>query len=68
MQQLRERDVTGVVVFAGGIVPASDVPVLAGLGIERVFPPGTSLSEIVTWLRARLRSGRDDATSPEEEP
>jgi methylmalonyl-CoA mutase C-terminal domain/subunit len=68
MEQLRERGVAGVAVFAGGIVPANDVPVLAGLGIERVFPPGTNLTEIVTWLRARLQNGRGDATPPKEEP
>ena len=61
MRELRERDLTDVPVFAGGIVPERDVEPLRALGIERVFPPGTSLPEIVTWVRERLdaRDGGD---------
>jgi methylmalonyl-CoA mutase C-terminal domain/subunit len=61
MQELRARDLTDVPVFAGGIVPQRDVEPLREIGIERVFPPGTSLPEIVTWVRERLdaRDGGD---------
>jgi methylmalonyl-CoA mutase C-terminal domain/subunit len=54
MQELRARDLGEVPVFAGGIVPERDVEALRAIGIERVFPPGTSLPEIVTWVRERL--------------
>ncbi|MGE5227200.1 MAG: cobalamin B12-binding domain-containing protein [Planctomycetaceae bacterium] len=53
MDELRARDLD-VPVFAGGIVPERDVEPLRAIGIERVFPPGTSLPEIVTWVRERL--------------
>jgi methylmalonyl-CoA mutase, C-terminal domain len=54
ISELRDRGVTDVVVFAGGIIAPADVDSLAGIGVERVFPPGTKLAEIVAWLRARL--------------
>jgi methylmalonyl-CoA mutase C-terminal domain/subunit len=56
MRELRARDLD-VPVFAGGIVPERDVEELRAIGIERVFPPGTSLPDIVSWVRERLEAG-----------
>jgi methylmalonyl-CoA mutase, C-terminal domain len=56
MHELAARELDTVVVFAGGIVPRTDVEALAGLGIERVFEPGSRLPDIVAWLRDRLRA------------
>ena len=53
---LRERGATDVVIFAGGIVPADDLPALEAAGIERIFTPGATTGEIVAWLRERLAS------------
>ncbi len=58
VELLRERGVTDVVVFAGGIIPKEDIPVLKERGIEEIFTPGASTSEIVEWLRARLAGQR----------
>lgn len=43
-----------VLVFAGGVIPAEDVPALAAAGVDRVFPPGTDTREIVAYLREKL--------------
>jgi methylmalonyl-CoA mutase, C-terminal domain len=43
-----------VVVVVGGIVPDADVPVLEAAGVARIFGPGTPLSEIGSWLQAKL--------------
>jgi methylmalonyl-CoA mutase, C-terminal domain len=51
---LRERDAGDIVVFGGGIIPAEDVATLQAEGVERIFTPGASTSEIVEWLRERL--------------
>ena len=51
---LRERDVDDVVVFGGGIIPDADLPALAELGVARVFTPGASTEEIVTWVREHV--------------
>jgi methylmalonyl-CoA mutase C-terminal domain/subunit len=52
---LRERDAGDIVVFGGGIIPAEDIAALQAEGVERIFTPGASTSEIVEWLRERLR-------------
>jgi methylmalonyl-CoA mutase C-terminal domain/subunit len=54
MRELAERGARDLPVFAGGIVAPADVPALAALGIERVFPPGSRLPDIVAWVRERL--------------
>ncbi|MGH2659627.1 MAG: cobalamin B12-binding domain-containing protein, partial [Actinomycetota bacterium] len=51
---LRERGAADVVLFGGGVIPKDDIPKLEREGIERIFTPGTSTSEIVAWLRDRL--------------
>jgi methylmalonyl-CoA mutase C-terminal domain/subunit len=58
---LREREVGEVVIFAGGIIPKEDIPVLKEMGIEGIFTPGTPTAAIVEWLQRRLE-GRKAAS------
>jgi methylmalonyl-CoA mutase C-terminal domain/subunit len=51
---LRERDAADVVVFGGGIVPAEDIPLLAEMGVAKVFTPGATTTEIIEWVRANV--------------
>jgi methylmalonyl-CoA mutase C-terminal domain/subunit len=51
---LREAGADDIVVFGGGIIPAEDIPALQAEGVERIFTPGATSAEIVSWLRARL--------------
>ncbi|MEX0985765.1 MAG: cobalamin B12-binding domain-containing protein [Actinomycetota bacterium] len=54
LRELRERGLDALPVFAGGIVGPEDIAPLAEDGVERVFPPGSRLPDIVAWLRDRL--------------
>ena len=38
-------------VMVGGIIPEADIPPLHEMGVSRVFGPGTSLDDIVAYLR-----------------
>jgi methylmalonyl-CoA mutase C-terminal domain/subunit len=51
---LRDRGAGEVLVFGGGIIPKDDIPKLADAGIEKIFTPGASTGEIVSWLNERL--------------
>jgi methylmalonyl-CoA mutase C-terminal domain/subunit len=51
---LRERGAEDIVVFAGGVIPDSDVADLEAQGVARVFTPGTSLDQVVGWVRERF--------------
>jgi methylmalonyl-CoA mutase C-terminal domain/subunit len=51
MELLREKDMTGVAVIVGGIIPDDDAQELRRLGVYRVFQPGASLDSIVSSVR-----------------
>ncbi len=53
LQLLREAGLDHVGVLIGGIIPEEDIPKLREMGVARVFGPGTSLDEIVAFLRER---------------
>jgi methylmalonyl-CoA mutase C-terminal domain/subunit len=48
---MKEKGMTDVLLFGGGIIPEDDAERLKEHGVERVFQPGASLEEIVTYLR-----------------
>lgn len=50
MELLDERDSRDIVVFGGGIVPEEDLPVLAEMGVARIFTPGATTDEITGWV------------------
>src|SRR6516165_3006061 len=51
LELLREAGLEHVGVLVGGIIPEEDIPRLQEMGVARVFGPGTSLDEIVSFLR-----------------
>ena len=51
MDELRGRGLDDVLVVAGGTIPKSDIPTLKALGIAEIFGPGTSLTQIVEYIR-----------------
>jgi methylmalonyl-CoA mutase C-terminal domain/subunit len=60
IEELRRRGLDDVVVFGGGIVPASDIVELEALGVAAIFTPGAPMATITDWLAAALRD-RDTA-------
>jgi len=48
---LKEKGLTDVPVFAGGIIPKEDYAALEGIGIKGIFGPGTTLRDIVDYAR-----------------
>lgn len=61
MEELRRKNMTEILVLAGGIIPKEDIPNLQSLGIKGFFGPGTSTETIVDFLLANLgRGGVED--------
>jgi len=52
LELLREKDMTGVKVIVGGIIPDEDARELEKQGVAAVFQPGASLESIVSAVRA----------------
>ncbi|MGA8849419.1 MAG: cobalamin B12-binding domain-containing protein [Dehalococcoidia bacterium] len=51
LELLKENKADDIVVIVGGIIPEEDIPKLKKLGIKEIFLPGTSLDNIVEWVR-----------------
>jgi methylmalonyl-CoA mutase C-terminal domain/subunit len=51
---LREKGAGDILVFGGGIIPDEDKKELAGLGVGRLFGPGTEIRDIVGYLEEKF--------------
>jgi methylmalonyl-CoA mutase C-terminal domain/subunit len=51
LELLKANKADDVMVIGGGIIPEEDIPKLKKLGIKEIFLPGTSLDNIVGWVR-----------------
>ena len=54
LSKLAERDAGDVLVFGGGIIPDTDIAVLAEKGVAALFTPGAPLDDITSWLEQAL--------------
>lgn len=52
---LRKKKAEDIVVFGGGIIPDEDIPPLISMGVRAIFRPGTSMEEIVSFVRGGFR-------------
>ena len=50
---LKEQDAEDIVLMVGGIIPDRDVERLRELGVDAIFPPGTTTTEIIEFIRQR---------------
>ena len=55
IEALKERGITDKLVIVGGVIPRRDIPALKELGVAEVFPEGSSLDEIVDYLKKNVR-------------
>jgi methylmalonyl-CoA mutase C-terminal domain/subunit len=51
LELLKANKADDVMVIGGGIIPEEDIPKLKKLGMKEIFLPGTSLENIVGWVR-----------------
>ena len=55
---LREKGADDIVVCGGGIIPDDDITKLKAGGVKEIFTPGTTLDEIVSWVRENVTPRR----------
>jgi methylmalonyl-CoA mutase C-terminal domain/subunit len=63
MDLVRQKGLDDVLVFGGGIIPDPDIAKLKELGVSEIFPPGSSLDEIVDFVKSNVAK-RQPRTSP----
>ncbi len=55
MELLREKGMGDVIVLGGGIIPEGDAVELQKAGMKGVFGPGTSVEDIVKFIRENVK-------------
>ena len=56
MELLKEKGVEDMLVIGGGIIPDEDIPALRACGIAEIFGPGTNTQDIVSFIKANVRT------------
>lgn len=54
IELLAAKDAADIVVFGGGIIPESDIPLLTQMGVAKVFTPGATTTDITAWVHNEL--------------
>lgn len=55
VEMLKEREADDIVVCGGGIIPDEDIDILKAAGVREIFTPGTTLDDIVKWVKANVK-------------
>jgi methylmalonyl-CoA mutase C-terminal domain/subunit len=55
IKQLKDENIEDVLVVGGGIIPEDDADQLKKIGIAGIFGPGTTIQEIVDFIKTNLK-------------
>jgi methylmalonyl-CoA mutase, C-terminal domain len=55
MDLLKQNRMDDVIVVLGGIIPDQDIENLKKIGVAAIFQPGTSMDDIVQFIRAHVK-------------
>lgn len=58
LQLLKEKKMDDVLLTGGGIIPEDDMKSLNKLGVGKLFPPGTTTSDIADYIKSWVRENR----------
>ena len=56
MELVKENKMEDVLVFMGGIIPDQDIRKMKDMGVRGIFLPGSSLEEIVQFVKGNVRA------------
>ncbi len=51
LELLKEKGADDIIITGGGIIPQEDIIELEKLGVQKLFGPGTSTTEIIEWIK-----------------
>jgi methylmalonyl-CoA mutase, C-terminal domain len=54
VELLAEKGAPEILVFGGGIIPEDDIPLLKSKGVKAIFTPGTSIADVLRFLKDEL--------------
>ena len=60
LKLLKEKKADNIILFGGGIIPDEDVAALEKIGISKLFTPGATTEEAITYLRGAVANRKRD--------
>jgi methylmalonyl-CoA mutase C-terminal domain/subunit len=51
LEALRKNHAEDIPILIGGVIPPPDIPKLKSMGVKEIFPPGSSLENIVKYIK-----------------
>ena len=61
LQLMKEKGLTDVLLFGGGIIPERDIDDLKKMGVGELFTPGASTLDIVAYIKSWVQEHRSEA-------
>jgi len=55
MDLLKAQGADDIMVIGGGIIPEKDIVRLKALGVQEIFPSGSSLDTIIDWVNKQVK-------------
>jgi methylmalonyl-CoA mutase C-terminal domain/subunit len=55
MELLKGQGAEDIMVVGGGIIPEGDIEKLKAMGVQEIFPSGSTLDTIVDWVRGHVK-------------
>ncbi|MBK7601566.1 MAG: cobalamin B12-binding domain-containing protein [Acidobacteria bacterium] len=55
LELMKEKGMTDVTLFGGGIIPEDDIPRLKSAGVGEIFLPGTSTEDIIKYINQNIK-------------
>ncbi len=55
---MKEKEMNDVLLTGGGIIPEEDMNQLSELGVGKLFPPGTTTTEIADYIKNWVKENR----------
>ncbi len=56
MQEMKKKRIDDILVVTGGVIPKRDIPPLQKIGIQGIFPGGTSFDESIQWIKEHVKT------------
>ena len=58
VELMKQKEMSDVLLTGGGIIPDDDIKQLNGMGVGKLFAPGTPTSEIATYIKEWVKKNR----------
>ncbi|MBA2499646.1 MAG: cobalamin B12-binding domain-containing protein [Chitinophagaceae bacterium] len=58
IQLMKEKEMDDVLLTGGGIIPDADMKELNEMGVGRLFPPGTTTTDIADYIKNWVKENR----------